>query len=81
MQAQWDGVLTSRSKHILFALGVDSADASEGRGSDLVSQATPFTVSCETNATDVEYYGEIVQRVTYIAEICDLHSVQIYICR
>ena len=40
--------LTSRSasKHIIFALGVDptARDASEGGGSNLVSQATPFTV-------------------------------------
>ena len=45
--------LTSKSatKHILFALGVDptARDASEGRGSDLVSQATPFTVSHKTS--------------------------------
>ena len=44
--------LTSRSasKHV-FALGVDPAarDAGEGRGSDLVLQATPFAVSCETS--------------------------------
>ena len=43
---------TSRSvsKHV-FALGVDPAakDAGECRGSDLVLQAIPFAVSCETN--------------------------------
>ena len=46
--------LTSRSasKHVLFALGVNpiARDADEGRGSDLVSQATPFAVSCETSS-------------------------------
>ena len=46
--------LTSRSvsKHILFAFGVDctARDAGEGGGSDLVSQATPFAVSCETSS-------------------------------
>ena len=38
----------SASKHVLFALGVDptARDAGEGGGSDLVSQATPFAVSC-----------------------------------
>ena len=38
----------SASKHILFALGVDptARNASEGGGSDRVSQATPFAVSC-----------------------------------
>ena len=43
----------SASKHVLFALGVDptARDASEGGGSDLVSQATPFTVSCETSSS------------------------------
>ena len=49
--------LTSRSasRHVLFALGVDptARDAGEGRGSDLVSQATPFTVSCKTRAVHV----------------------------
>ena len=44
--------LTSRSasKHVLFTLGVDSTarDAGEGNGSDLVLQATPFAMSCET---------------------------------
>ena len=46
--------LTSRSvsKHILFAVGVDPAtrDSSEGRGSNLISQATPFAESCETSS-------------------------------
>ena len=44
--------LMSKSKHVLFALGVNptARDASEGGGSDLVSQATPFAVSCETNS-------------------------------
>ena len=46
--------LTSRSvsKHVLFALGVDptARDAGEGGGSDLVSQATPVAVSCETSS-------------------------------
>ena len=46
------GFLTSRSvsKHV-FALGADPAarDAGEGRGSDLVLQAIPFAVSCETS--------------------------------
>ena len=45
--------LTSRSvsKHVLFALGVDptARDTDEGGGSDLVLQATPFTVSRETS--------------------------------
>ena len=38
----------SASKYILFALGADptARDAGEGRGSELVSQATPFAVSC-----------------------------------
>ena len=38
----------SVSRHILFALGVDptARDANKGGGSDLVSQATPFAVSC-----------------------------------
>ena len=44
--------LTSRSasKHVLFALDVDptARDAGEGEGSDLVLQAMPFTVLCET---------------------------------
>ena len=42
----------SASKHVLFALGVDptARDAGEGGGSDLVLQATPFTVSCETSS-------------------------------
>ena len=45
----------SASRHILFTLGVDptARDAGEGGGSDLVSQATPFTVSCETRAVHV----------------------------
>ena len=47
--------LTSRSasKHVFyFALGVDPTgrDAGEGTGSDLVSQDTPFAVSCETSS-------------------------------
>jgi len=38
----------SASKHVLFALGVNptARDAGEGGGSYLVSQATPFAVSC-----------------------------------
>ena len=38
----------SVSKHILFALGVNptARDAGKGVRSDLVSQATPFAVSC-----------------------------------
>ena len=38
----------SASKHVLFALGVNptARDADEGGISDLVSQATPFAVSC-----------------------------------
>ena len=42
----------SASKHVLFALGVHptARDGSEGRGSDIVSQATPFAVLCETNS-------------------------------
>jgi len=45
----------SVSKHILFALGVDptAMDAGEGGGSDLVSQATPFAVSCGLVAVHV----------------------------
>ena len=45
----------SVSKHILFALGVNptARDASEGGGSDLVSQATPFAVSCVLVAVHV----------------------------
>ena len=46
--------LTSRSasKHVIFALGVDptARGAGEGGGSDLVLQATPFAVSCETSS-------------------------------
>ena len=46
--------LTSRyaSKHVFFTLGVHptARDAGEGGSSDLVSQATPFAVSCETNS-------------------------------
>ena len=46
--------LTSRngSKYILFALGADptARDAGRGGGSDLVSQATLFAVSCETSS-------------------------------
>ena len=46
--------LTSRSasKHILFALSVDptARDAGEGGGSNLVSEAMPFAVSCETSS-------------------------------
>ena len=42
----------SASKHIFFALGVDptARDAGEGGGSDLVLQATPFAVLCETSS-------------------------------
>ena len=44
--------LTSRSasKHVL---GVDpiARDAGKGGGSDLVLQATPFAVSCETSSS------------------------------
>ena len=38
----------SARKHVHFALGVDptARDTGEGEGSDLVSQATPFAVSC-----------------------------------
>ena len=46
--------LTSRSvsNHGLFALGIDptARDAGEGGCSDLVSQATPFAVSCKTSS-------------------------------
>ena len=46
--------LTSRSasKHVIFALGIDptARGAGEGRGSNLVLQATPFTVLCETSS-------------------------------
>ena len=46
--------LTSRSasKHNLLALGVNptARDAGEGWGSDIVSQATPFAVSCKTSS-------------------------------
>ena len=49
--------LTFRSarKQVSFALGVDptARDAGEDRGSDLVSQATPFAVSCELVAVHV----------------------------
>ena len=45
--------LTSRSasKHVHFALGVNptARDAGEGGGSDLVSEAMPFAVSCKTS--------------------------------
>ena len=39
----------SASKHVRFALDVapTARDAGEGGDSDLVSQATPFAVSCE----------------------------------
>ena len=57
--------LTSRSvsKHVPFALGVNSTarDAGEGGGSNLVSQATPFAVSYESSSrlcsltTQVQY--------------------------
>ena len=55
----------SASKHVHFALGVDptARDASEGGSSDLISQAMPFTVSCETYsrpcslATQVQTYN------------------------
>ena len=42
----------SASKHVLFALGVHptARDPGEGEGSNLVSQATPFAVSWETNS-------------------------------
>ena len=45
----------SASNHIIFALGVDptARDAGEGGGSDLVSQATPFAVSCGLVAVHV----------------------------
>ena len=45
----------SASKHVLFALGVDptARDAGEGGGTDLVSQATPFAVSCGLVAVHV----------------------------
>ena len=53
MQARRDSVSDSRSasKHVLFALGVDltARDACEGRGFDLVSQATPFALLCESS--------------------------------
>ena len=43
------------SKHFLLVLGVNCTARLTGKakftgGSDLVSQATPFTVSCETRA-------------------------------
>ena len=54
MQAQRDSVSDSRSasKHVPFALGVDptARDAVEGRDFDLVLQAMPFTVLCETSS-------------------------------
>ena len=42
----------SASKYVLFALGVNptARDAGEGGGSDLVSQATPFAVPCESSS-------------------------------
>ena len=42
----------SASKHVFFALGVNpkARDTGEGGGSDLISQATPFAVSCETSS-------------------------------
>ena len=45
----------SASKHVLFALSVDptARDAGKGGGSDLVSQATPFAVSCRLVAIHV----------------------------
>ena len=53
--------LTSRSasKHVLFALGVDSTarDAGEGGVSDLVSQATPFAVSARLVTIHVPSLG------------------------
>ena len=63
-------ISSSASKHVLFALGVDptARDAGEGGNSDLVSQAMPFTVSCETSnypcslATQV-YYRQASQEV------------------
>jgi len=38
------------SKHVLLAFGVNctARDSEINRGSDLVSQATPFTELCET---------------------------------
>ena len=50
----------------LFALGVDptARDVGEGRGSDLVSQATPFAVSCKTSSNPCSLAtGKILQRV------------------
>ena len=53
MQARRDSVSDSRSasKHVLFALGVDltARDAGEGGGFDLVLQATPFALLCESS--------------------------------
>ena len=45
----------SVSKDVLFVLGVDptARDASKSGGSDLVSQATPFAVSCGLIAVHV----------------------------
>ena len=45
----------SASKHVLFAIGVNptARDTSEGGGSNLVSQATPFAVSCRLVAIHV----------------------------
>ena len=46
----------SVSKHVLFALGADptARDAGEGGGSNLVSQATPFTVLYRQASQDVK---------------------------
>ena len=45
----------SASKHVIFALGVDptARDVGEDGGSDLVSLATPFAVSCGLVAVHV----------------------------
>ena len=42
----------SASKHVIFSLGIDptARGAGEGRGSNLVLQAIPFAVLCETSS-------------------------------
>ena len=52
----------SASKHVLFVLGVNltARNAGEGGGSDLVSQATPFAVSCGLVAIHVPRYINLV---------------------
>ena len=88
MQARWVASLTFRSasKHVLFALGVDptARDASESGVSDLVSQATPFAVSCGLVAVHVSslHKSSIARHQANAVEFAtkQLHTNPLFIC-